>query len=82
MGLPQNCIHSKGHTVVCTYMYISYTLLKSLMLYCHVQEDRAEDRALNAIDEYRVEGTDGYDPVINNAIDEIQRDVSLIISCC
>lgn len=65
------------------YMYMSYTLLKSLMLYCHVvQEDQAADRALDAIEEYRVEGGEGYDPVVNNAIDEIQRDVSLIISCC
>ena len=71
-----------GHMVLCTYMYISYTLLKSLMLYCHVQEDRATDSALGAIDDYRMEGTDGYDRVVNDAIDEIQKDVSLIISCC
>ena len=52
------------------------------MLYCHVQEDRAEDRALDAINDYRVEGSDDYDRVVNDAIDEIQKDVSLIISCC
>jgi hypothetical protein len=59
------------------------TLLKSLVLYCHVvQEDQATDSALTAINEYRVNSSEEYDPVVNNAIDEIQRDVSLIISRC
>ena len=63
-------------------MYMSYTLLKLLMLYGHVQKDQATDIAVDAIDDYRVETAEDYDPVINNAIDEIQRDVSLIISYC
>lgn len=41
-----------------------------------MQEDQSTDKALNAIEEYRQEGTEGYDSVINGAIDEIQMDVS------
>ena len=67
-------VHVEMHDVV----HILYTV-EVTGLYCRVvQEDQSTDSALKAIGNYRVNTSTEYDPVVNNAIDEIQRDVSLI----
>ena len=48
-----------------------------MYMYITIQEDQSTESALRAIREYRVNSSMDFDPVVNDAIDEIQRDVSL-----
>ena len=57
-------------------LYSHDYVITTLCVCILVQEEQSRNIAINAISKYRVNSSSEYDPVVNAAIDEIQRDVS------